>query len=31
LIAEKTPEGMYEVHPEGVAEVVGDKGYQQMM
>jgi len=27
LIAEKTPEGMYEVHPEGVEEVVGDKGY----
>src|SRR5882724_5776379 len=27
LIAEKTPEGKYEVHPEGVEEVVGDKGY----
>jgi transposase len=27
LIAEKTPEGKYEVHPEGVEEVVADKGY----
>src|SRR6266849_8807294 len=27
LIAEKTPEGKYEVHPEGVQEVVADKGY----
>src|SRR5450432_4777041 len=27
LIAEKTPEGEYEVHPEGVKEVVADKGY----
>ncbi len=27
LIAEKTPEGKYEVHPEGVQEVVSDKGY----
>src|SRR4051812_45622219 len=27
LIAEPTPEGKYEVHPEGVQEVVGDKGY----
>jgi transposase len=27
LIAEKTPEGKYEVHPEGVKEVVADKGY----
>ena len=27
LIAEKTPEGKYEVHPEGVQEVVTDKGY----
>jgi transposase len=27
LIAEKTPEGNYEVHPEGVQEVVADKGY----
>jgi len=26
-IAEKTPEGGYEVHPEGVKEVVADKGY----
>jgi transposase len=27
LIAEKTTEGEYEVHPFGVEEVVGDKGY----
>jgi transposase len=27
LIAEKTPEGKYEVHPEGVQELVADKGY----
>jgi transposase len=27
LIDEKTPEGKYEVHPEGVQEVVTDKGY----
>jgi transposase len=27
LIAEKTPQGKYEVHPEGVKEVVADKGY----
>jgi transposase len=27
LIAEKTPEGKYEVHAEGVEEVVADKGY----
>ena len=27
LIAEKTPEGEYEVHAEGVEEVVADKGY----
>ena len=27
LIAEKTPEGKYEVHPEGLQEVVADKGY----
>jgi len=27
LIAEKTPEGTYEVHPEGVQELVADKGY----
>src|SRR5450432_3303445 len=27
LIAEKTAEGEYEVHPEGVKEVVADKGY----
>src|SRR6266481_716136 len=27
LIAEKTPAGKYEVHPEGVQEVVADKGY----
>jgi transposase len=27
LIAEKTPEGEYEVHPGGVEEVVADKGY----
>src|SRR5271156_4224668 len=27
LLAEKTPEGKYEVHPEGVQEVVADKGY----
>src|SRR5664279_5072296 len=27
LIAEKTAEGTYEVHPEGVQEVVADKGY----
>ena len=27
LIAEKTPTGGYEVHPEGVKEVVADKGY----
>ena len=27
LIAEKTPEGEYEVHPDGVQEVVADKGY----
>jgi transposase len=27
LIAEKTPEGEYEVHPDGVEEVVADKGY----
>jgi transposase len=28
LIAEPTPEGKYEVHPEGVQEVVGDMGYR---
>jgi transposase len=27
LIAETTPEGEYEVHPDGVEEVVADKGY----
>ncbi len=27
LIAEKTPDGKYEAHPEGVREVVADKGY----
>jgi transposase len=27
LIAEKTPESEYEVHPNGVQEVVADKGY----
>lgn len=27
LITEKTPEGKYEVHPDGVQEVVADKGY----
>lgn len=27
LIAEKTSEGEYEVHPDGVQEVVADKGY----
>jgi len=27
LLDEKTPEGKYEVHPEGVQEVVADKGY----
>ena len=27
LIVEKTPEGKYEVNPEGVQEVVADKGY----
>ena len=27
LIIEKTPEGKYEVHPDGVQEVVADKGY----
>ena len=27
LIAEKTPDGEYEVHPAGVEEVVADKGY----
>ena len=27
LIQEKTPEGKYTVHPEGVEEVVGDRGY----
>jgi transposase len=27
LIAEQTPEGKFEVHPEGVEEVVADKGY----
>jgi hypothetical protein len=27
LIAENTPEGEYEVHPDGVQEVVADKGY----
>src|SRR5271156_5657130 len=27
LMAEKTPAGEYEVHPEGVQEVVADKGY----
>jgi transposase len=27
LIAEKTPEGKFEVHPEGLEEVVADKGY----
>src|SRR5271167_3475420 len=27
LIAEKTPEGKFEVHPKGVQEVVADKGY----
>jgi len=27
LIPEKTPEGKYKVHPEGMEEVVADKGY----
>lgn len=27
IIAEKTPEGKYDVNPEGVEEVVADKGY----
>jgi transposase len=27
LLAAKTPEGKYEVHPDGVKEVVADKGY----
>jgi hypothetical protein len=27
LIAEKTPAGAYAVHPEGIKEVVTDKGY----
>src|SRR5579862_6578177 len=27
LMVEKTPEGKYEVHPDGVQEVVADKGY----
>ena len=27
LIAEKTPEGNYQVHADGVEEVVADKGY----
>src|SRR5271155_5443573 len=27
LIAEETPAGEYEVHPEGIKEVVADKGY----
>ena len=27
LIPEKTPDGEYQVHPEGVGEVVADKGY----
>jgi transposase len=27
LLDEKTPKGTYEVHPEGVQEVVADKGY----
>jgi len=27
VIAEKTPDGKYEVHPEGIEEVVADKGY----
>jgi len=27
VIVEKTPEGKYEVHPDGVQEVVADKGY----
>src|SRR5947207_9839950 len=27
LIGEKTPEGKFEVHPEGLEEVVADKGY----
>ena len=27
LIGEPTPEGEYEVHPDGVQEVVADKGY----
>ena len=27
LIAERTPKGKYEVHPEGVHELVADKGY----
>ena len=27
LIAEKTPEGKYEVHPDGTEEVVADRGY----
>jgi transposase len=27
LIAEPTPEGEYKVHPEGIQEVVADKGY----
>jgi hypothetical protein len=29
LIAEPTPESKYSVQPEGVQEVVADKGYQQ--
>lgn len=27
LVAETTPEGNYEVHPDGIQEVVADKGY----
>jgi transposase len=27
LVAEPTPEGKYQVHPEGIQEVVADKGY----
>ena len=27
LVAEPTPEGNYEVHPDGIQEVVADKGY----
>ena len=31
LIAEKTPQGEYEVHPDGVQEVVADKAITAMM